>query len=147
VNKYLTKLRFNLWDFASIHNATLEPLTVSISRNGVGEIYLPSRQFYERINPQSPPAGLIFPDGSFLTFHESVRFGYRDEDATEPTIYSDVYGIHFQSPRHFLFFRFDYHPDVGNQATHPLYHLYCGPCLPDATKLPSVPRFKVDDLF
>jgi hypothetical protein len=102
----------------------LEPLTTIISNEGVGEVYLPSRACFEKISPKSAPAGLIFPDGAFLVFHEIVRFGYQNEHATEPAIYKLKYGYHYQRNADHFYFRFDHHPDVGEIETHPLYHLH-----------------------
>ena len=79
VSKYLRQLKADVYAFAIEVGATVEPLTFSISAEGAGEVYLPSRDTFEMLNPQSEPRGLVFGDGSFLVFNEVVHFGYRSE--------------------------------------------------------------------
>lgn len=146
VSKYLHAFRFQLFTFVASVKATLEPLTTTISNEGVGEVYLPSRACFEKISPNSAPSGLIFPDGSFLVFHEIVRFGYQDERTTEPAIYRPKYGYHYQRSKDHFYFRFDHHPDTGEIETHPLYHLHAAGWLPGATSFHEGPRFKVDEI-
>ena len=122
VRKYLRQLEAELYLFAADVGAVVQPLTISISNEGIGEVFLPSRDVFEKISPLSQPIGLVFVDGSFLVFYEIVHFGYRSETATEPTIYRHSYGYHYQRPVDHFYFRFDHHPGVGNEQTHPLYH-------------------------
>jgi len=117
-------MEIELYNFAAKMRALVEPITITISGDGAGEVYLPSNDAFEKISPQSQPAGLIFIDDSFLVFCEVIRFGYRDEGATEPTIYRLKYGYHYQRPSDNFYFRFDHHPDIGEPETHPLYHLH-----------------------
>jgi hypothetical protein len=146
VSKYLHALQLQLYSFATGVRATLEPLTVTISGEGVGEVYLPSRADFEKMSPTSAPAGLIFPDSSFLAFYEIVRFGYQDERTTEPTIYRLKYGYHYQRNVDHFYFRFDHHPGIGEPETHPLHHLHAAGWLPNATAFHEGPRFKVDEV-
>ncbi len=134
-----------IYAFAMKRRAIMAPLTLRISNEGVGEVYLPSRSTFEHIRPQSQPAGLVFADGSFLTFFEVVRFGYRDESAAEPAIYRLKYSYHYQRPADHFFFRYDHHPDLGEPDTHSLHHLHCAGWLPGATQFQTVPRFEVNE--
>ncbi len=145
VRKYLRGLEGQLFHLMNKEQIFIEPLTVSVSQDGRGEFYLPSRETFEKTNPQSEPTGLIFADGSFLTFFEVVRFGYRDESATEPAIYRLKYSYHYQRPADHFFFRYDHHPDIGEPDTHPLHHLHCAGWLPGATQFQTVPRFEVNE--
>jgi len=146
VSKYLYALQFQLSTFVVSVRATLEPLTVTISNEGVGEVYVPSRAYFEKMSPRSDPVGLIFPDGSFLVFYEIVRFGYRDERTVEPTIYRLKYGYHYQRNADHFYFRFDHHPGIGEPETHPLHHLHAAGWLPGATSFHEGPRFQVDEI-
>jgi hypothetical protein len=145
VRKYLRQLETELYAFAIQSNAVVSPLTINISSNGIGEVYLPSRSTFEKIEPQSQPVGLVFVDGSFLVFQEIVRFGYQDESATEAVIYRLKYSYHYQRPTDYFFFRYDYHPDVGHPDTHPPHHLHCAGWLPGSEQFQSVPRFEVNE--
>jgi len=53
------------------------------------------------------------------------------------------YGYHYQRPQDQIFFRYDYHPEVGAPETHPLYHLHAAGWKKEADNLPQVPRFPV----
>jgi len=112
----------------------------------VGEAYIPSRDIFQKLTPQSEPAGLIFQDGSFLVFQEIVHFGYRSETDTEPTIHRTLYSYHYQRPTDFFYFRFDHHPDMGNPETHPLHHLHSAGWRPGATQFQEVPRYEVNEI-
>jgi len=107
---------------------------------------LPSRTTFERITPDSEPTGLIFPDGSFLVAKDIFHYDYLDDDATEPEICHLEYAYHYQRPQDNSFFRFDFHPGVGDQETHPLYHLHAFGWAEGATALLSVPRFSVQSI-
>ncbi len=50
VSKYLYTLQFQLSTFVVSVRATLEPLTVTISNEGVGEVYVPSRAYFEKVS-------------------------------------------------------------------------------------------------
>jgi hypothetical protein len=135
-----------LYRFASEYGAQVQTPFVSISKDARGELWLPSPTVFKRLQPTSPPAGMIFPNDAFLVLKERVRFGDQNEEVKEATIYREEYSYHFQHPARCLFFRFDYHPSKGDPKTHPPHHLVCGPCLPQARKLPEVPRFNVGEV-
>jgi hypothetical protein len=122
----------------------MDPVTTNIRNDGVGVFYLPSRAIFERITPNSEPVGLVFTDGSFLVVKQIFEYGYPDDVATEPTIYFHEYGYHYQRPADQTFFRYDYHPEVGDPETHPLHHLHATGWKAGAGDLPQVPRFAVD---
>jgi hypothetical protein len=61
-------------------------------------------------------------------------------------IYRLEYSYHYQRPQDRLFFRYDFHPGLGDPETHPIYHLHAGGWPEDAIKLPSVPRFEVPQI-
>ena len=145
VRKYLRQLEAELYLFAADVGAAVQPLTVFISNDGIGEVFLPSRAVFEKINPRSQPTGIVFADSSFLVFHEVVRFGYPHETDTEPKNYRSLYGYHYQRPEDHFYFRFDHHPDVGDRHTHPLYHLHSAGWLEGATKLQEGPRYEVSE--
>lgn len=145
VRKYLRQLEAEVYLFAADIGAAVQPLTVSISNDSVGEVFLPSRDAFQKINPQSQPTGLIFVDGTFLVFYEVVRFGYPSETDTEPRIYRLSYGYHYQRPQDHFYFRFDHHPDVGDRDTHPLHHLHSAGWLESAIKLQAGPRYEVNE--
>jgi hypothetical protein len=54
---------------------------------------------------------------------------------------------HYQSPPLRFFFRYDYHPEIGNLATHPLYHLHVGCWHSDEEKFSGKPRFRVPEVM
>lgn len=146
LRKYIRQLEFVLFGFITDTNASIEPITFSISDEGIAEVHLPSSEYFEKISPQSQPAGMIFADGSFLVFYEIIRYGYPNEEATAPTIYRTKYSYHYQRPIDHFYFRYDKHPDVGEPQTHPLYHLHSAGWLEGATKLQSVPRYPVSEV-
>jgi len=86
---------------------------------------------------------MVFLDDSFLLIKHIFQYDYPTEDAPEPTICNLEYSYHYQCPSDNSFFRYDFHPDVGDAEIHPLYHLHATGWLPDDIKLPSVPRFPV----
>jgi len=45
-----------------------------------------------------------------------------------------------------FFFRYDYHPRIGDPASHPPYHLHVGCWHPGEAKFPGVPRFPVPEV-
>ena len=145
VSRYLHRLETELYAFAVESRGTISPLTLSVSNDGVGEVYLPSRSTFEHLHPQSQPTGLVLADGSFLTFFEVVRFGYPDESAAKPQLYRLRYSYHYQRPADQFFFRYDHHPDIGRPETRPLHHLHCAGWLPGATQFQEVPRFEVNE--
>jgi hypothetical protein len=69
-------LKIKLYTVAAEVGAIVHSPTFTLSNRGVGEVYLPSRDTFEKLTPQSEPTGLIFRDGSFFVFQEIVRFGY-----------------------------------------------------------------------
>jgi len=147
VNKYLRQLSTTLYNFAVRTQAYVDPVTISISRDGTGEIYLPARTIFEKLTPQSNPTGLIFRDGSFFVFQEIVHFGYRSETDTEPTLYRTCYSYHYQRPAEHFYFRFDHHPDLGDPETHPPHHLHSAGWLPGAMQFQEVPRYEVNEVM
>jgi hypothetical protein len=124
----------------------IDRLTIDISPSGSGSIYLPSPAIFERINPSTAPLGLVFVDGSFLIFKETVRYGYIDKKAAAPQVYRLEYSYHYQRPQENSFFRYDFHPTVGDAESHPIHHLHAFGWPSGATKLPSVPRFAASEV-
>jgi hypothetical protein len=104
---------------------------------------MPSRQVFERLTPSSAPVGIVFLDGSFLVIKEIFHYAYASEDAVEPSICHLEYSFHYQRPQENSFFRYDFHPGVGDPSTHPLYHLHAAGWRDNALDLPSAPRFRV----
>jgi len=104
---------------------------------------MPSLQVFERLTPSSVPVGIVFIDGSFLAIKEIFHYAYASEDAVEPSICHLEYSFHYQRSQENSFFRYDFHPDIGDLATHPLYHLHAAGWRDNAPKLPSAPRFPV----
>ncbi len=117
LRKYLRQLEFVLFGFVADTGALIEPITFSISDEGIAEVYLPSSKYFEKISPQSQPAGMIFADGSFLVFYEIIRYGYPDDEAIVPAIYRTKYSYHYQRPIDYFYFRVDKHPDVSEPQT------------------------------
>jgi len=122
-------------------------MTHRIAPDGVGYIYMLSIHVFEHINPMSPPQGIVFNDSSFLVFKEIFHYDYPSEAALEPAIVHLEYTFHYQMPQRQFFFRYDYHPGVGDPLTHPLYHLHAGGWLHETDHLPSTPRFPVTAVF
>jgi hypothetical protein len=121
----------------------IDLFSTPVTNEGVGAIYIPSIQIFERLTPSSNPVGIVFIDGSFLVIKEIFHYAYASEDAVEPGICHLDYSFHYQRPLENSFFRYDYHPDVGDLATHPLYHLHAAGWRDNAPQLPSAPRFPV----
>ena len=59
---------------------------------------MPSQNIFECLHPSSPAQGIVFRDGSFLTFKEIFRYSYPSEDAPEPIIVRSEYSFHYQTP-------------------------------------------------
>ena len=117
--------------------------TTRITDEGIGAIYMPSIQVFERLTPSSAPAGIVFLDDSFLVIKEIFHYAYASEDTIEPSICQLEYSFHYQRPEENSFFRYDFHPDVGDPDTHPIYHLHAAGWRDNAIELPSAPRFPV----
>ena len=117
--------------------------TTRITDEGIGVISIPSIQVFERLTPSSAPAGIVFIDGSFLVIKEIFQYDYASEDAVEPSICHLEYSFHYQRPQENSFFRYDYHPDVGDPDTHPTYHLHAAGWRDNSLELPATPRFPV----
>ena len=95
--------------------ARVDRITAEVFRDGAGEIYMPSRNTFEHLRPSSPPQGVVFLDDSFLAFKEIFRYGYPSEDTLEPTIVRSEYSFHYQAPSRHFFFRYDFHPQLGDR--------------------------------
>jgi hypothetical protein len=121
----------------------IDLFSTPITNEGIGAIYIPSPQIFERLTPSSAPGGIVFIDGSFLMIKEIFQYAYASEDAVEPKICHLEYSFHYQRPQENSFFRYDLHPDIGDLATHPLYHLHAAGWRDNALELPSAPRFPV----
>ncbi|MCZ6678075.1 MAG: DUF6516 family protein [Candidatus Poribacteria bacterium] len=117
--------------------------TLTVMSDGTGQIYLPSQSAFQRLTPHSPPAGIVFLDGSFLTVKEIFRYDYAHEDDTRPRIMLSEFSYHYHIPHRAFFFRYDHHPEVGDPATHPPYHLHVGCWHAGDDKLSALPRFAV----
>ena len=74
VSGYPRHLKIRLYTFAAEVGAMVHAPSFTVSNRGVGEAYLPSRDIFEKLTPQSDPAGLIFRDGSFFVFQEVPRY-------------------------------------------------------------------------
>ena len=74
---------------------------------------------------------------------EIFQYAYASDDADEPRICHLEYSFHYQRPQENSFFRYDFHPDIGDLATHPIYHLHAAGWRDNAIELPSAPRFPV----
>jgi len=139
-SRYIRTLKGRVYQYRDII-ARVDAITTRIARDGRGEIYMPSRAIFEHLSPASPPQGIIFHDNSFLTFKEIFRYDYPPEDAPEPIIIRAEYSFHYQAPSRHFFFRYDFHPQLGDALTHPLHHLHAGGWLTETDPLPSIPRF------
>jgi len=126
--------------------AQMDTFTADIRDDGISLFCIPSRATFERITPDSEPMGIIFPDDSFLVAKEVFHYDYPNDEADEPRICPLEYGYHYQRPHENSFFRYDFHPDVGETETHPLYHLHAFGWADGAIALPSVPRFSVQSI-
>jgi hypothetical protein len=121
----------------------LPPYTVQVATDGTGYLSIPTSDGFQLSTPHSQPTGVVFFDGSFLTVKEIFRYDYEHEDDTEPRIVPLEFSYHYQIPHRNFFFRYDFHPDIGDSATHPPYHLHVGCWHEGDVKLPSLPRFRV----
>jgi len=126
--------------------ARVDRITAGIARDGTGRICMPAQNTFEHLRPSSPPQGIVCHDGSFLTFKEIFRYDYPSADAREPIILRTEYSFHYQSPPRHFFFRYDFHPQLGNPLTHPLHHLHAGGWLTETDSLPSIPRFPAAEM-
>jgi len=140
--KFIRKCFSVLEKYASI-TASVGTFTTGIRTDGTGVFYLPSLTTFERMMPRSTPTGMVFLDGSFLVVKKVFCYDYPSDDATEPQICYLEYGYHYQRPQGNSFFRYDFHPGIGETETHPLYHLHAAGWRNGANNLPSVPRFPV----
>lgn len=146
ISSYLSHLKIRLYTFAAEVSAMVQTPSFTVSNRGVGKAYLPSRDTFQKLTPQSEPAGLIFRDDSFLVFQEIVHFGYRSENDPEPTIYRSRYSYHYQRSADFFYFRYDHHPDLGDPETHPLHHLHSAGWRLGETQFQEVPRYEVSEM-
>jgi hypothetical protein len=145
LSRYFQRWQGDLYSLAVSHVWTVQPLTCALMPPRL-EIYLPSRGAFEKTAPDSSPAGLIFPGGSFLVAHELVTFDYRDAAAREPTLHRLAYSYHYQRPDDGYYFRYDHHPDVGDPDTHPLHHLHAAGWRPDDVQLYEGVRHPVNEI-
>ena len=143
--RYIHAVETQIYKYTTIC-ARIDKITTRIATNGVGSIYMPSVNIFQHLSPMSPPQGIIFNDGSFLVFKEIFHYDYLSEDVPEPTIVHFEYSFHYQMPERNFFFRYDFHPEVGDRLTHPLHHLHAGGWLNETDSLPSVPRFPASDM-
>ncbi|MBM3242103.1 hypothetical protein FJZ31_38010 [Candidatus Poribacteria bacterium] len=120
--------------------------TIIISSDGSGQFYIPSLALFQQLVPHSTPIGVVFYDGSFLTIKEIFRYDYANNEI-EPRIIRSEFSYHYQSPPLRFFFRYDYHPGVGNLTTHPLYHLHVGCWHSGEEKFSGKPRFRVPEVM
>ncbi len=144
-SRYIRILEDRIYQYLDII-IRADPITTRIARDGTGEIYMPSQNIFEHLQPASPPQGIVFRDGSFLTFKEIFRYDYASEDAPEPIIIHTEYSFHYQTPLRHFFFRYDFHPQLGDPLTHPLHHLHAGGWLTETDALPSIPRFPASEM-
>jgi len=120
--------------------------TVGVLDDGTGYIYMPSKASHERIDPSSLSSGIVFEDSSFLVFKEIFRYQYASETARTPEIRRIEYSYHYQRPQSNSFFRYDFHPDIGDMETHPLFHLHAGGWPNSADDFPPHVRFPVAEI-
>jgi len=121
--------------------------TFALATDGTGSLYMPSRSIFEHLVPNSQPNGIVFIDSSFLAFKKIFRYDYVSETDDEPRIIRSEFSFHYQSPMMQSFFRYDYHPGVGDPATHPPYHLHIGCWHQGEEKFPGAPRFRVPEVW
>ena len=95
-SRYIRILENRIYQYLDII-IRANPITTRISRDGSSEIYMPSQNIFEHLQPASPPQGLVFRDGSFLTFKEIFRYDYPSENAPEPIIVRAEYSFHYQT--------------------------------------------------
>ena len=143
--RYARELTQKIYDYSS-YIASVNVPTIRIGADGSGTFFLPDRASFEQSRPYSPTSGIVFQDGSFLTVKEIFRYGYINETDAEPQIARLEFSYHYQNPYRQFFFRYDHHPQIGDPATHPRYHLHVGCWHPSNTKLPSTPRFRVPEV-
>jgi len=141
IAKYLSELEAILYGFADRVGAVVGGLTQEVTDEAVGYFSLPSRGIFEKLTGFTPPTGMVFPDGSFFVFKETIRFGYRTGADHEPAISPLEYSFQYQRPADRFYFRFDHHPRKGDPATHPRYHLHSATWSLETGKLQAVPRY------
>ncbi|MCS6859733.1 MAG: DUF6516 family protein [Abditibacteriales bacterium] len=129
--------------------AYIEPFTWRVERDGTGLLYVPSLATFERLTPDATPTGVVMRDGSFMAVKLVVRFDYPDgvgrstSASREPCIVYVEYSFHYQRPQDCTFFRYDFHPHIGDPRTHPIFHVHAAGWqrgdkqLPDKPRLPS----------
>lgn len=120
--------------------------TIAIASDGSGQFYIPSLNIFQQLVPNSEPIDIIFHDDSFLTIKEIFRYDYANNEF-EPRIIHSEFSYHYQSPSLKSFFRYDYHPEIGNSTTHPLYHLHVGCWHAGGEKFSGKPRFRVPEVM
>jgi hypothetical protein len=145
VRRYARELTQNIYNYSS-YITSVEVPTIRIAEDGLGTFYLPSQARFEQLHPDSPASGIIFQDGSFLTVKEIFCYDYANETDVEPQIVRSEFSYHYQNSHRQFFFRYDHHPQIGDMATHPRYHLHVGCWHPGDTKLPITPRFRVPEV-
>jgi len=120
--------------------------TTRIEADGIGSIFTPSLTLFDHLTPNTAPQGAIFTDGSFLVFKEVFYYRYASAEATQPEILRTEYSYHYQRPQNRFFFRYDFHPELGDPDTHPLHHLHAFSWAEGDVKLSSIPRFSVSEI-
>jgi len=143
--RYTRRLHDAIFQYSDIIRH-ISPQTINIARDGTGRFYILSASEFEHLFPNSPETGIVFIDGSFLAVKEIFRYDYTETD-NEPCIIRSEFSFHYQSPALQSFFRYDYHPGVGNPATHPPYHLHVGCWHRGEDKFPGAPRFRVPEVW
>lgn len=144
--KYFRKIVTTIYQHSDFTCRFNDP-SLSIAPDGTGSLYVQSRSIFERLVPDSQPNGVVFIDGSFLAFKEIFRYDDASEIDNAPRIIRSEFSFHYQSPTRQFYFRYDYHPGVGDPATHPPYHLHVGCWHCGENKFPGVPRFRVPEVW
>ncbi|MBC8234137.1 hypothetical protein H8E77_31710 [bacterium] len=143
-SKYFNELVTIIYRYTDVILRFDDP-TFTIKSDGTGSLFIPSLGAFERLTPRSIPNGLVFIDGSFLTIKEIFRYDYANTE-DEPRIIRSEFSYHYQSPPLKFFFRYDYHPEIGDLTTHPLYHLHVGCWRAEEEKFSGKPRFRVPEV-
>jgi hypothetical protein len=143
--KYFRQLVAAIYRYVDVIALFEEP-TLTIDPDGTGRLYVPSRRVFERLTPLSPPCGMVFLTGSFLVVKEIFRFDAPRQADSLPQIVRIEFSYHYQDPNRRFFFRYDYHPQIGDPASHPPYHLHVGCWHSGEAKFPGVPRFPVPEV-
>lgn len=95
IAKYLNWLETFIYGFTDRVGAVVGALTREVTDEAFGYLSLPSRQVFEKLTGFTAPTGMIFPDGSFFVFKETIRFGsgvrpIRNRRSTEPSIATSI---------------------------------------------------------